>query len=543
MKDLLSSPTRRQLLAMIGKTAGATAMYQAMTALGFASESSFKQEIELKGAPAGASIVILGAGLGGLTAAYELRKAGYKVTVLEYQNRGGGRSWTLNSGDKYTELGGEEVTCDFKKGNYFNGGPWRLPVHHYAVFHYCKKFNVALQPFIQTNDRAYLHRTNHFNGAPQRLGEVQSDIRGYVSELLSKAVNKGRLDDTVTQEDKEKLLEGLKGWGVLDNNYRYVKSAETSKHRGYSVYPGGGLMPAAKSSTPIPMHKLLDSGMWADLYTNYTVYVHQPAMFQPVGGMGIIGDAFTRVCRDMITFNAKVTKIHQDESGVTVDYVDSSNSNSDKSEGNNIKGSTKSIRADWCICNIPLSVLTQIDINVSEPMKQAMAAVPYDSSFKVGLEFKRRFWEEDEWIYGGITYTDLPITQISYPSQDLFTSGSGVLLGAYGFGEASYKFNSLTPKERIHAALEYGKRIHSQYTKEFRSGTSVAWHRIPWSLGCYGLWSESSREQYYDTLCAIDHRIVLAGEHCSHIPAWQEGAILSGLDAAKRLHQKAKKLG
>jgi monoamine oxidase len=195
------------------------------------------------------------------------------------------------------------------------------------------------------------------------------------------------------------------------------------------------------------------SCLWADLYANYTVYVHQPAMFQPVGGMRKIGDAFTRVCRDMIEFNAKVTKIHQDESGVTVDYVDSSNSNSDKSEGNNIEGSAKSIRADWFICNIPLSILTQIDINVSEPMKQAMAAVPYDSSFKVGLEFKRRFWEEDEWIYGGITYTDLPITQISYPSQDLFTSGTGVLLGAYGFGEASYRFNSLTPKERINTAL------------------------------------------------------------------------------------------
>ena len=176
-------------------------------------------------------------------------------------------------------------------------------------------------------------------------------------------------------------------------------------------------------------------------------------------------------------------------------------------------------------------------------MKQAMAAVPYDSSYKVGLEFNRRFWEEDEWIYGGITYTDMPITQISYPSHDMFTTGSGVLLGAYGFGEASYKFNTLSPKERINAALEYGKYIHPQYTKEFRSGTSVAWHRIPWSLGCYGIWSESSRTQYYDTLCSIDHRIVLAGEHCSHIPAWQEGAILSGMDAASRLHQKAKKLG
>ena len=81
MTDTLKSPTRRQLLSMIGKTAGATAMYQAMTTLGFASESSFKAGMDLKGAPPGASIIILGAGLAGLTAAYELRKAGYSVKV------------------------------------------------------------------------------------------------------------------------------------------------------------------------------------------------------------------------------------------------------------------------------------------------------------------------------------------------------------------------------------------------------------------------------------------------------------------------------
>lgn len=213
MKDILQSPTRRQLLSMIGKTAGATAMYQAMTTLGFASESSFKETMDLKGAPPGASVVILGAGLGGLTAAYELRKAGYDVKVLEYQNRGGGRSWTLNSGDKYTELGGEEVTCDFEEGNYFNGAPWRLPSHHYAVFHYCKQFGVEMQPFIQTNDRAYLHRSTHFDGVPQRLGDVKNDIQGHVAELLSKSVNVGGLDRSVNTEDKEKLLEGLKGWG------------------------------------------------------------------------------------------------------------------------------------------------------------------------------------------------------------------------------------------------------------------------------------------------------------------------------------------
>jgi monoamine oxidase len=175
-------------------------------------------------------------------------------------------------------------------------------------------------------------------------------------------------------------------------------------------------------------------------------------------------------------------------------------------------------------------------------MKQAMAAVPYETSYKVGLEFNRRFWEEDEWIYGGLTYTDMPIAQIAYPSEDMFKDGPGVLLGAYGYGPTSYKFNTLTPKERINVALAYGKYIHPQYPEEFKAGTSVVWHRIPWTLGCYGIWNESTRRQHYDTLCSIDNRIVLTGEHCSHIPAWQEGAILSGMDAAKRLHKKAKML-
>ena len=56
---------------------------------------------------------------------------------------------------------------------------------------------------------------------------------------------------------------------------------------------------------------------------------------------------------------------------------------------------------------------------------------------KVGLQFKRRFWEEDEQIYGGITYTDLPIGQISYPSSGFFGDGKGVLLGAYIWGSST----------------------------------------------------------------------------------------------------------
>ena len=173
-------------------------------------------------------------------------------------------------------------------------------------------------------------------------------------------------------------------------------------------------------------------------------------------------------------------------------------------------------------------------------MRAAIEALPYGSSVKVGLEFKRRFWEEDERIYGGITSTDLPIQQISYPSNDYMKPGPAVLLGAYAFDNTNaYRLASLTPKERVRLALEWGSQIHPQYKQEFLNGVSVAWHRTPWTQGCYGAWNDNLRAQHYDNMAQIDNRLVLAGEHISFIPAWQEGAVLSALDAVQRLHAKA----
>src|SRR6185295_6385405 len=107
-----SHPSRRDLLALIGTVAGSAAMYEAMTALGFAAESGYKGPIKLEGDAKGASVLILGAGLAGMTAALELRKAGYRVEVLEFNSRPGGRNWTLRGGDNFFELGGATETCE-----------------------------------------------------------------------------------------------------------------------------------------------------------------------------------------------------------------------------------------------------------------------------------------------------------------------------------------------------------------------------------------------------------------------------------------------
>src|ERR1700761_9011371 len=110
--------SRRDLLSLIGAVSGSAAMYHAMTSLGFASESGYTGPIRLDGDPKGTSVLILGAGLAGMTAALELRKAGYKVQILEFNSRAGGRNWTLRGGDSFTELGGATQTCRFEQGLY-----------------------------------------------------------------------------------------------------------------------------------------------------------------------------------------------------------------------------------------------------------------------------------------------------------------------------------------------------------------------------------------------------------------------------------------
>jgi monoamine oxidase len=522
----MRSFSKRDLLTLIGVAGGSSVMYQAMTNLGLAEGSSYKGPVKLDGDVKGTSVLILGAGLAGLVAALELSKAGYKVEVLEYNDRAGGRCWPIRGGDRYTELGGFEQKCGFEKGLYLNPGPWRIPYHHYAILDYCKRLGVALEPFIQVNYNAYLHAKTAFGGKPQRFRHILSDFHGHVAELLAKAANQDKLDQMVSIEDKQVLLESLREWGALDSNYAYTANAATSARRGYAQDPGGGLSGEPESSRPLDFDDILRSGLWQRLGVGNR-YNFQSSIFQPVGGMDMIAKALAKEVGHLIRYKAKVTEIRQHENRAIVTYVDAANG-----------GRPLVASADWCLCTIPLSVLSQIEMDVGLPMRTAVNAVSYEASVKTGLQFRRRFWEQDEAIYGGITHTDLPIRQIGYPNADYGSSGKGVLLAAYAFGPYAFEFTALPPEERIQMAISYGAQIHPQYETEYENGISVGWHRVPWALGCYGSWGEETRREHYKNLCAFDGRIGLAGEHVSYLPAWQEGAILSALDAITRLHQR-----
>src|SRR4029079_2363155 len=225
--------TRRALLEQVGAVGGAGAMCLAMEALGLAiSTPAGAENFELpKSTGNGRSVVILGAGIAGLVSAYQLQKAGYHVTVLEARNRIGGRSCTIRGGDRIDEIGRPDQVASFAPGLYFNAGPARIPSTHRAILGYARRFGVQLETFVNINRNAGWD----FGGRVQPERRMVNDLRGQLSELLAKAIDRHALDQEVPKGELEFIREFLGFYGQLDERGRYTPAGSS----GYSVEGGG----------------------------------------------------------------------------------------------------------------------------------------------------------------------------------------------------------------------------------------------------------------------------------------------------------------
>ena len=511
--------TRRDFIERVAACGGSATA--AMLALDLLAPAAASPPMALEGSGSGTRVVILGAGVAGLCAAYELGKAGYVCTVLEARSRPGGRVWTVRTGDRHTESDGSVQTARFTEGAYLNPGPARVPQHHVTMDYY-REFGVAVEQFGNINMNAYYHSTK----APPELQRIRAreaefSILGYTSELLAKAVAQSALDAPMTREDKEKLLDFLAMNGSLDKNFTYVNRGSG----GYTELPAAGDQ-AGVTADPLDLMALIRAG-FGEFSRGGREITQQPTMFQPVGGIDALPRAFAARLRDRVHYNATVAEIRKTAGGVRVAYT-------------NAQGSPAAIDAAYCICTIPFPVLRTIPADFSPRFAASMKRVGYMESVKIGLAFKRRFWEEDDRIMSGITRTDQTITQIWYPSYGYFSRNGGVLTAAYATGDAGRAIGDLAPADRTRLALRQGSAIHPQYTDEFVAGFSVAWQKTPHNLGAWVAWTPETRKNDYPLLNEPDGRIYLAGEHMSYINAWQAGALESARDVVRRLHARVR---
>jgi monoamine oxidase len=400
MTENVTMPTRRQFLEHLGTVGGTSLVLAGMNALGFSIDSSASQVPVLSGGGK-KRIAVLGAGLAGLTCAYELSNAGYEVVLLEARGRPGGRAYTARYGTRHAELGGEDQVCTFAGGNYINMGAWRVPHQHHAYLHYARTLGVPLELMNNDNDHSYIFAskgTGPLASTPVRKQQIAADSRGYAAELLAKQINQGALDEAFSAKDREQLLEYLRSDGQLTaKDFRYVGC----DGRGFDTNPGAGLAPG-QPSRPFSFTDVLHSETWRAL-RSVADFEEPRTMFQPTGGMDRLPYAFTRRLGNIIRYENVVERIRQSDSAVDIDY--------------STKGRRGTLSADYCICALPLSVLRNIDLHVSPAFKDAIDSTSYDTAGKMGIQMRRRFWEEDHGIYGGHIYFDDPdIHTISLPS-------------------------------------------------------------------------------------------------------------------------------
>jgi monoamine oxidase len=515
---MASDLSRRALL----NAAGSAATWSALNLMGLVpTPVAYAAPPRLPpGSGNGRRVVILGAGIAGLSAAYRLRQAGYQCTVLEARDRPGGRVWTIRGGDRIVETDSEQrVDWERDPHLYFNAGPARLASHHQGILGYCRELDVPLELFVNDNRAALLQFDSQFDGKPQTMRRLQADTRGAIAALAAR-----------NAPDDQAVRTLLAVFGALTRDLTY-RGTSRAGYANEEQMPGAGTQ-RGELQPPLPLDAIAGpAALPLTLALTFAeAWQQAPTMLQPIGGMDAIPRAFARMLGDVVQLNQEVVEIRRDGERAQIVALD------------RLTGQRSAHGADFVVCTIPLSVLTAIPSDFTPTVKAAVerGAAGYFPAVKVAFEAERRWWELDDGIYGGISWTGRDITQVWYPSHGFHGRG-GVLIGAYIWNSApALRFSGRTPQERASSAIDDGERLHPGYAKRVRSGVSVAWSKVPYSLGAWMEWESvpGGRAETYPVLLAGDGPFYFAGEHMSYITAWQEGAVQSAHYTIERIAER-----
>ncbi|WP_263367721.1 flavin monoamine oxidase family protein [Edaphobacter bradus] len=521
--------TRRTFIQRMAQIGGYSAAFATMQALGLIPPVGASPLPQL---PAdfgkGKKVVILGAGIAGLVSAYELRRAGFECTILEARNRPGGRSWSVRNGTKVEFTDGTVQTCDWQSGGYFNPGPARIPSIHTHLLGYCQELGVPLEVEVNTSRSALMQADVLNGGTAVQQRQVVYDTRGYLAELLAKAINKHTLDDELSKEDLARLLDFVRDFGDLNNNDRYIGTTRA----GFTTPPGAGPAQTVLHK-PLKFTELLAANFsFGEFYEEQIDW--QATMFQPIGGMDRIPYAFARALpAEIILYDSPVAEITTGDNNVVIAYTRS--------------GAPQTLTADFCICTMPISVLAQTKNNFSPETQKAFTGMPLIALYKIAWE-SPRFWEKENNIYGGISFLHDTVDLVWYPTDKLF-SPAGVLVAGFGseredtagtarggtFTSKPTHFGALSTEAKLEASRAAVEKLHPGRSHLLTKPIYVSWSKIPYSLGCFANIYLDSSGPAYAQLDKPQGRTYFAGDYLSHLVGWQEGAILSAHHAIERI--------
>jgi monoamine oxidase len=448
-------------------------------------------------------VIVVGAGLAGLTAAYELRRAGHDPVILEAQQRVGGRVQTIRE--------------PFAPGLYAEAGAMRIPRAHSLTMAYLEAFGLQTMPFTMNNPRAYYH----LRGRRYRIDELNLDPDHLAFDIAEHEI--GRTIHEMWEDALRPIVRRLEPHGDA------VWPAIVSEHDEYSVREflevRGWSEGAIELFGLVYNYEALMNSSFLELLREEVGHFYTD-MVQVVGGMDGLPRAFLPALQDRIRFSAKMVAIDQTPDAVIVHFQ-------------TIAG-RQQVTGDYAILTVPFPVLRHVEVlkPFSRTKQRAIRQLHYDASAKIFFQCRRRFWEEEDGIFGGGTVTDLPVRNIYYPEHGRET-GRGVLVASYTWSEDAHRWGALAPQDRIVQAMENVAQVHPQVLDAFEVGASKMWHHDEFAGGAFALFEPGQQTLLHEHIIAPEGRIHFGGEHASLTHAWIQGAIESGLRAAAEVHEAA----
>jgi monoamine oxidase len=511
----VANPTRRDVIT----TAGAAGVIAGVDALLGSSQAQ-------SGKPP--HVVIVGAGLAGLCAAYRLQQRGWTYTILE--------------ADQY-HVGGRVRTLRFKNGTYAELGAMRIPTKHDITLRYVDEFKLKRREFVMDNPATYFFVRNRLERRSdlekiRQAYDLQPSERKPPEDLWAQAIveRHGLLDgekedlktsnsfttDKINKLDRLSMRRALEKAGLSEEALEYI-----------FVLMGVGTL----------QHSALTEHLREELYEIWTL-----PFFEIENGTEELPRAFRSKLRSEIRMGHEVTALRQDENSATAIYRTANR--------------TDIVKGDFLLCTVPLPVLARFEIEgrFSDAKKRAVRDVFYESGTKVVVPTTTRFWETDDKIFGGSSYTDLMTGPIFYPSDNsrkkegatgkereaidpAKSKAPAVLVASYTWGQEARRLGNMTASQREEHTIRLVSQVHKQLLKPgivLRDQVkSWSWDNHRWAGGAFAFYMPGQFAALHRHVIAPEGRIYFAGEHCSRSHTWMQGALESAEQAVDTIIARA----
>jgi monoamine oxidase len=418
-------------------------------------------------------VVVVGAGIAGLAAAYELHRGGYDVHVLEARMRPGGRIYTLRE--------------PFSDGLHAEAGAIDIGDAYSLLNRYLRELDLPLTEVQPAAKHIFFAKEHRY------------------------VVAAGQEPDWPYQLSAEERRLGQAGlWN------KYVSAAvQDIEEPTRDVWPNASalhydrstlndlLLRRGVSSAALPLFHLTLNGDDFDHVSalqslSIEAFEARNTRWRSIrGGNDRLPKALAAKLGQRVHYGAAMTRVEQHGRKCRIAFQQA--------------GAHHQIESDHVILALPFSVLrkTEMDASFSAAKRQAISALRYESITGVFLQSKRRFWSEEG--IAGTALTDLPIGSI----QEIAGSqnSSGGILQSMTERNMARKVQSMENKERIRWTLDYLDKVHPGFAANFKNGASIAWDEEPWSLGAWAYYAPGEMKDLFPYVARAEGRVHFAGEH------------------------------